>query len=72
MPKAESRQLQESDVPPPVDPDQNSFDAALHERIKLAAYYRSLRRGFVPGEEEADWYAAEEEEKTRNTDDRSA
>ena len=72
MPKAESRQVEEGDVPQPVDGDQDSFDAALHERIKLAAYYRSLRRGLVPGEEEADWYAAEEEEKARNADDRPA
>ena len=72
MPKAESRQFEEGEAPPPVDPDQNSFDAALHERIRLSAYYRSLRRGFAPGAEEADWYAAEEEERTRNTSDRPA
>ena len=31
------------------------------ELIAQAAYFRAQRRGFVPGHEEEDWYAAETE-----------
>jgi hypothetical protein len=30
-----------------------------HERVATAAYFRAQRRGFEPGHELEDWYAAE-------------
>jgi hypothetical protein len=35
------------------------------ERIRVAAYFKAERRGFVPGHELDDWLAAEEEEDSR-------
>jgi len=68
MPNAAAHSL-EGDVPS-ADLEQDSFDEALHDRIRLSAYYRSLQRGSTPGNEEADWYAAEAEEKAQNSDKR--
>lgn len=36
------------------------------ERIRVAAYFKAERRGFVPGHELDDWLAAEEEEDSRS------
>lgn len=33
----------------------------LQSRIEIAAYYKALARGFVPGYELDDWLAAEKE-----------
>jgi hypothetical protein len=41
-----------------------AVDKAREERIRIAAYYRALKRGFAPGHEWADWFAAEEEERS--------
>ena len=65
MPKAEK--LRSSDEEIPQDPA-DDFEGAgespetRHQRIALAAYYRALRRGFVPDGELEDWYAAERED----------
>ena len=32
-----------------------------HELVAQAAYFRAQRRGFAPGHEQEDWYAAEAE-----------
>jgi hypothetical protein len=32
-----------------------------HELVAQAAYFRAQRRGFAPGREQEDWYAAEAE-----------
>jgi hypothetical protein len=32
-----------------------------HELVAQAAYFRAQRRGFAPGQEQEDWYAAEAE-----------
>lgn len=37
--------------------------AAPHDRVARAAYFRAERRGFAPGDELADWLAAEAEVK---------
>jgi hypothetical protein len=37
------------------------FHAARAELIRVAAYYRAEKRGFVPGAELDDWLAAEAE-----------
>ena len=37
------------------------------EMIKLAAYYRALRRGFSDGNPEQDWYDAEREVDSKLT-----
>ena len=44
---------EKNDIPPPA------FE--LRKMIAVAAYYRSARRGFEPGQELADWLAAEKE-----------
>ena len=42
---------------------QRPAEHAVLERIRLAAYYRAERRGFVSGHELEDWLAAEAEVK---------
>ena len=66
MPKAEQLDLTAQDAGRASEDAQDAFDEALHQRIRLAAYYRAMRRGFAPGSEEEDWYAAEAEEVTRD------
>ena len=69
MPKAERIDSPVDDAGREISEDAKEvFDDALRQRIRLAAYYRGLRRGFAPGGEDEDWYAAEEEEKARNPD----
>jgi hypothetical protein len=41
------------------DDDGPSIEQLRRQRIALAAYYRAQSRGFEPGQEEADWHAAE-------------
>jgi len=43
-------------------PSSQLIDAQTRqELIAQAAYFRAQRRGFVPGHEQEDWYAAETE-----------
>lgn len=47
-----------------TDPDENSLTIDLSDRdAKIAelAYYKAESRGFEPGHELEDWYAAEQE-----------
>ena len=57
MPKAEQPSVPE---PTQAAPDE---DRDQEERVRLAAYYRALKRGFAPGGETDDWLAAEEDER---------
>jgi hypothetical protein len=41
--------------------DEAVNEAARHELVAVAAYYRAERRGFAPGSELDDWLAAEAE-----------
>ena len=59
-----------SDAPPPVRsrktaaavaPRQQISAEARHALIAQAAYLRAERRGFAPGHESDDWFAAEAE-----------
>jgi hypothetical protein len=54
-------------VPPrqtaPQEPQPERSGRSLEERIREAAYYRAQQRGFSPGYEEQDWFAAEAEIK---------
>jgi len=43
------------------EPSNSSFENERHRRIAEAAYYRSQRRGFSPGQEDDDWLEAEKE-----------
>ena len=65
MPKAERIDLPADDEERVSADAQDAFDEALHERIRLAAYYRAMRRGFAPGGEDEDWFAAEVEERVK-------
>jgi len=65
MPKAERIDLPAEDAGRVSQAAQQAFDEALHQRIRLAAYYRAVQRGFAPGGEDEDWYVAEEEERAR-------
>jgi hypothetical protein len=49
----EVAEQEKSDIPPTTD--------ELRQMVALAAYYRSLGRGFEPGHELEDWLAAENE-----------
>jgi hypothetical protein len=49
----EVAEQEKSDIPPTT--------AELREMVGVAAYYRSLGRGFAPGHELEDWLAAENE-----------
>lgn len=44
-----------------MDPDAGWDDEDRYEMIAESAYYRAERRGFQPGYELEDWYAAEQE-----------
>lgn len=68
MPKAERIDLPADDAGQLSENAREAFDEALDQRIRLAAHYRAMRRGFAPGGEEEDWYAAEEEERQRNAE----
>ena len=46
-------------------PDVPSFQEAREEMIRVAAYYRAEKRGFVPGMELSDWLAAEADIEAR-------
>lgn len=35
------------------------IDSQRHEMIAIAAYYLAERRGFAPGQADADWFLAE-------------
>jgi len=66
MPKAERIDSPSYDSGRAINDDaQEALDEELQQRIRLAAYYRAMRRGFAPGGEDEDWFAAEEEEKAR-------
>ena len=63
MPKAEIIPTEEPATETgPVDA-QEEAEEARRQRISLAAYYRALRRGFAPGGELEDWYAAERDDQ---------
>lgn len=47
-------------LPPAGEPQSAKSEAeARHHRISVAAYYRAQARGFGPGRDQEDWYAAE-------------
>ena len=49
-------------TPPAGHPDTARSDAKeRHRRISEAAYYRAERRKFEPGQEQQDWFEAEQE-----------
>jgi hypothetical protein len=56
--KTTVRQKAAEVLPPPTQP---SPDSDREQRVRLAAYLRAERRGFVGGHEEEDWFAAEAE-----------
>ena len=45
----------------PPSPTQPSKDDDREERVRMAAYFRAERRGFLGGYEQEDWFAAEAE-----------
>lgn len=49
----------------PLERDESWDDEELFQLISEAAYYRAERRGFAPGDELADWLAAEQEIRAR-------
>jgi hypothetical protein len=51
---------------------QRPAEHAVLERIRLAAYYRAERRGFVSGHELEDWLAAEAEVRAVTASPRGA
>jgi hypothetical protein len=52
----------ESAAPTPAEPPPTKVSPEKRQRmVEEAAYYRALRRGFAPGNEAEDWAAAEEE-----------
>jgi DUF2934 family protein len=67
MPKPESMQASSEDAKPTAESTESPEESseARRRRISLAAYYRALGRGFLPGGELEDWYAAEAEERER-------
>lgn len=65
MPKAERIDSPAYDAGRASEDAQGAFDEALHQRIRLAAYYRAVGRGFASGSADEDWHAAEEEERAR-------
>lgn len=63
-PDAEPAQMDRT----PEGSQQGDRDPAKHrEKISEAAYYRAEERGFAPGNEEADWLAAEQQITGRDT-----
>ena len=48
-------------------PDERTMQSR-RRRVEESAYYRAERRGFAPGAELDDWYAAEAEEDERDGD----
>jgi len=49
----------------PAGPEEQST-GSRRRRIEEGAYYRAQRRGFAPGSDLDDWYAAEAEEDERD------
>jgi hypothetical protein len=62
-PSQQSRAGERSSVP--NEPDEQST-RTRRRRIEEGAYYRAERRGFAPGAELDDWYAAEAEVDERD------
>ena len=56
LPRAAGRKVAAHDAPPNL-----LSGAARNEMIATAAYFSAERRGFAPGDELADWLAAEAE-----------
>jgi hypothetical protein len=50
-------------VPPAVVPPWRITPSALHEAVALRAYFIAEQRGFAPGLETEDWFAAERDLK---------
>jgi hypothetical protein len=48
---------------PNADAAARRLRAQLHERIAVRAYFLAEARGFAPGQELADWLAAEQQEE---------
>ena len=66
MPLSNMKQIKSKGMKSTVEPDNQgpviiSPEDDRNLMISRAAYYRALARGFEPGHEEEDWYAAEVE-----------
>lgn len=67
-PASQSRTPPETESPPQprAADDDEATKRARRKRVEEGAYYRAQRRGFAPGSELDDWYAAEAEEDERD------
>ena len=63
MPKAEIIPAEDPGAETDSAAREESAAEARRQRISVAAYYRALRRGFAPGGEVEDWYAAEKDDQ---------
>lgn len=57
-----------ADAEAPLERGEAWDDERVFQLICENAYYRAERRGFMPGEELADWLAAEQEVRTTLAD----
>ena len=64
--KEPSQQPRAGERPPMSTTPDESTTSSRRRRIEEAAYYRAERRGFAPGSDLDDWYAAEAEEDERD------
>ena len=70
MPKAEIIPTEDPSTETGSADAREESEEARRQRISLAAYYRALRRGFAPGGELEDWYAAENEDQAAQRNQR--
>lgn len=65
IPRSPKREPFAAPASAPAPLDVLNFQEARQEMIRVAAYYRAEKRGFVPGMELDDWLAAEADVEAR-------